>query len=77
MPRAAPVAGQGRQVIIERDGDGPGQVVVADGQDDAQDKGGKRVIVRKIRAMTVRASTSSAWAARAWAWSSATSKPPT
>ena len=31
------------------DGDGPGLVIVKDGQDDAQDKGGKRVIVRKIQ----------------------------
>jgi membrane-associated protease RseP (regulator of RpoE activity) len=46
---AAPVAGQGRQVIIEREGDGPGRVIVADGQDDAHDKGGKRVMVRKIQ----------------------------
>ena len=45
---AAPVAGQGRRVVIERDGAGPGRVIVDDGQDDAQDKGGKRVIVRKI-----------------------------
>ena len=46
---AAPAAGQERRVIIERDGDGPGLVIVKDGQDDAQDKGGKRVIVRKIQ----------------------------
>ncbi len=46
---AAPAAGQERRVIIERDGDGPGRVIVKDGQDDAQDKGGKRVIVRKIQ----------------------------
>ena len=46
---AAPAAGQERRVIIERDGDGPGLVIVNDGQDDAQDKGGKRVIVRKIQ----------------------------
>ena len=46
---AAPVAGQERRVIIERDGDGPARVIVNDGQDDAQDKGGKRVIVRKMQ----------------------------
>ena len=46
---AAPAAGQERRVIIERDGDGPARVIVNDGQDDAQDKGGKRVIVRKIQ----------------------------
>ena len=46
---AAPVAGQERRVIIEREGDGPDRVVVNDGQDDAQDKGGKRVIVRKMQ----------------------------
>jgi membrane-associated protease RseP (regulator of RpoE activity) len=45
---AAPVAGQERRVIIERDGDGPDRVSVSDGQDDAHDKGGKRVIVRKV-----------------------------
>ncbi|MET0426879.1 MAG: PDZ domain-containing protein, partial [Microvirga sp.] len=45
---AAPVAGQERRVIIERDGDGPDRIIVNDGQDDAQDKGGKRVIVRKV-----------------------------
>jgi membrane-associated protease RseP (regulator of RpoE activity) len=46
---AAPAAGQERRVIIERDGDGPAHVVVAGGQDDAQDKGGRRVIVRKMQ----------------------------
>ncbi len=46
---AAPAAGQERRVIIEREGDGPARVIVNDGQDDAQDKGGKRVIVRKIQ----------------------------
>ena len=45
---AAPAAGQERRVIVERDGDGPARVIVK-GQDDAQDKGGRRVIVRKIR----------------------------
>ena len=30
-------------------GDGPGRVIVNEGQDDAQDKGGKRVIVRKMQ----------------------------
>jgi C-terminal processing protease CtpA/Prc len=35
-------------VIIEREGDGPARLTVHDGQDDAQDKGGKRVIVRKV-----------------------------
>jgi serine protease Do len=44
----APVAGQERRVIIEREGDGPARVIVNDGQDDAQEKGG-RVIVRKIQ----------------------------
>ena len=46
---AAPVAGQERRVIIEREGDGPARVVVHDGQDEAQDKGGRRVIVRKVQ----------------------------
>ena len=46
---AAPVAGQERRVIIERDGDGPDRIIVNDGQDDAQDKGGRRVIVRKVQ----------------------------
>jgi len=45
---AAPVAGQERRVVIERDGDGSGRLIVQNGQDDAQDKGGKRVIVRKV-----------------------------
>ena len=45
---AAPVAGQERRVIIEREGDGPARVIVNEGQDEAQDKGG-RVIVRKIQ----------------------------
>jgi serine protease Do len=44
---AAPAAGQGRKVIIEREGDGPDRIIVNDGQDDGHDKGG-RVIVRKI-----------------------------
>ncbi len=44
---AAPVAGQERRVIIERDGDGPDRIIVNDGQD-GHDKGG-RVIVRKMR----------------------------
>jgi len=46
---AAPVAGQERRVVIERDGDGSGRLIVQNGQDDAQDKGGKRVIVRKVQ----------------------------
>jgi len=48
---AAPGAGQGqgRAVIIERDGNGPDRIIVNDGQDDGHDKtGGKRVVVRKI-----------------------------
>jgi len=46
---AAPAAGQGRHVVIERDGNGPDRIIVNDGQDDdGHDKGGKRVIVRKI-----------------------------
>jgi predicted metalloprotease with PDZ domain len=45
---AAPAAGQERRVIIERDGDGPPRVVV-DGQDDAHDKGGRRVVIRKVQ----------------------------
>jgi len=46
---AAPVAGQERRVVIEHDGDGSGRLIVQNGQDDAQDKGGKRVIVRKVQ----------------------------
>jgi S1-C subfamily serine protease len=46
---AAPVAGQERRVIIERDGNGPDRVIVNDGQDDGKEGGGKRVIVRKMR----------------------------
>jgi predicted metalloprotease with PDZ domain len=46
---AAPVAGQERRVVMERDGDGAGRLIVQNGQDDAQDKGGKRVIVRKVQ----------------------------
>jgi membrane-associated protease RseP (regulator of RpoE activity) len=44
---ASPAAGQGRRVIIEREGDGPDRVIVNEGQDDGQERGGKRVIVRK------------------------------
>ena len=46
---AAPVAGQERRVIVEREGDGPDRIIVDDGQDDAQNKGGRRVIVRKMQ----------------------------
>ncbi|MEO5821620.1 MAG: PDZ domain-containing protein [Vicinamibacteraceae bacterium] len=46
---ASPAAEQGRRVIVERDGDGPGQVIVKEGPEDGQEGGGKRVIVRKSR----------------------------
>jgi serine protease Do len=46
---AAPAAGQERRVVVERDSDGPPRVVVHEGQDDAHDKGGMRVIVRKVQ----------------------------
>jgi serine protease Do len=45
---AAPVTGQERRVIVERDGDGPDRVIVDDGQEDGQERGG-RVVVRKMR----------------------------
>jgi serine protease Do len=45
---AAPVAGQERRVIIEREGNGPDRIIVDDGQDGGQEKGG-RVVVRKMR----------------------------
>jgi C-terminal processing protease CtpA/Prc len=45
---AAP-AGQGRRVVIEREGNGPDRVIVDDGQDDGNDGGGKRAIVRRMR----------------------------
>jgi serine protease Do len=43
-----PAAGQGRRVIIEREGDGPDRVIVNEGQDEGKG-GGKRVTVRKVR----------------------------
>jgi serine protease Do len=46
---AAPVSGQERRVIIEREGSGPDRVIVDEGQDGPHEKGGQRVIVRKMR----------------------------
>ena len=74
---AAPVAGQERRVIIERGGNGPDRIIVRGGQDDAQEQGGRASWSARSAVTTGPASTSSAWAARGSAWSSATSRPPT
>src|SRR6185503_18777028 len=46
---ASPAADQGRRVIIEREGDGPDRVIVNERQDDPTERGGKRVVIRKVR----------------------------
>jgi S1-C subfamily serine protease len=45
---AAPVAGQERRVVIEREGSGPDRIIVNEGQDDGKDRGAGRVVVRKM-----------------------------
>jgi len=44
---ATPVDGQDRRVVVERDGDGPDRVIVDERPDDGQERGGRRVIVRR------------------------------
>ena len=45
---ATPTDGQGQRVVVERDGDGSDRIIVK-GQDEGQDRGGRQVIIRKVR----------------------------
>src|SRR5687768_7544283 len=45
---ATPTDGQGRRVVVERDGDGPDRIIVK-GQEEGPDRGGRQVIIRKGR----------------------------
>src|SRR5215212_6007590 len=46
---AAPVAGQERRVIIEREGNGPDRIIVNGQEDEGKETRGHGVIVRKMR----------------------------